>query len=79
MQIETETTLKKNPMFIYLAVLTICSTMGLQAWRTELNAATEAVGEVVPGGAGDSGVVLSPERYVPADGVLIQPGEKEAE
>lgn len=52
--------------------------MRMQAWRTELSAPSEAGGEVVRGGAGESGVVLSPERYVPADGVLIQPGEKEA-
>ena len=28
---------KKNPMYLYLIVLTICSTMGLQAWRTLFN------------------------------------------
>ncbi len=28
------TTFRKNPMYLYLMVLTICSTMGLQAWRT---------------------------------------------
>ena len=37
MEMESEKTLKKNPMFVYLAVLTICSTMGLQAWRTLFN------------------------------------------
>jgi hypothetical protein len=50
----------------------------LQAWREELSTASEAVDEVVRGGAGESGVVLSPERYVPADGVLIRPADKEA-
>jgi hypothetical protein len=58
--------------------LTPGAVMRLQAWREELGAASEAGGEVVRGGAGESGVVLSPERYVPADGVLIQPGQKEA-
>ena len=37
MEMETEKTLKNNPMFIYLAVLTICSTVGLQAWLTLFN------------------------------------------
>jgi hypothetical protein len=34
---ESEKALKKNPMFLYLAVLTICSTVGLQAWLTLFN------------------------------------------
>jgi len=34
---ESEKTLKNNPMFLYLAVLTICSTAGLQAWLTLFN------------------------------------------
>jgi hypothetical protein len=29
--------IKKNPMFLYLAVLTISSTIGLQAWLTLFN------------------------------------------
>ncbi|MGD9057205.1 MAG: MFS transporter [Desulfobacterales bacterium] len=29
--------IKKNPMFWYLAVLTICSTIGLQTWQTLFN------------------------------------------
>jgi predicted MFS family arabinose efflux permease len=37
MEMETEKALKKNPMFLYLAVLTICSTIGLQAWLTLFN------------------------------------------
>jgi hypothetical protein len=28
---------KKNPMYLYLIALTICSTVGLQAWRTLFN------------------------------------------
>jgi hypothetical protein len=36
---------KKNPMYLYLIVLAICSTMGLQAWRTLFNNfAVEAAG-----------------------------------
>ena len=37
MEMETEIEIKKNPMFLYLAVLTICSTIGLQAWLTLFN------------------------------------------
>ena len=36
-RMESEKALKKNPMFLYLAVLTICSTFGLQAWLTLFN------------------------------------------
>jgi len=36
-RMESEKALKKNPMFLYLAVLTICSTIGLQAWLTLFN------------------------------------------
>ncbi len=34
--IETHT-IKQNPMYLYLVVLTICSTIGLQAWTTLFN------------------------------------------
>jgi predicted MFS family arabinose efflux permease len=37
MKMETEKEIKKNPMFWYLAVLTVCSTIGLQAWLTLFN------------------------------------------
>ncbi|MCU0603496.1 MAG: hypothetical protein MUC33_12630 [Desulfobacterales bacterium] len=30
-------TIRRNPMFIYLVVLTICSTVGLQTWSTLFN------------------------------------------
>ena len=37
--------IKKQPMFRYLMVLTICSTIGLQTWRTLFNNfAVEVVG-----------------------------------
>ncbi len=34
---ESEKAIKNNPMFLYLAVLTICSTFGLQTWLTLFN------------------------------------------
>ena len=34
---KSEKEIKNNPMFLYLAVLTICSTIGLQAWLTLFN------------------------------------------
>ena len=34
--VETES-IKRNPMFVYLAVLTISSTVGLQTWTTLFN------------------------------------------
>jgi hypothetical protein len=36
-RMESEKALKKKPIFLYLAVLTICSTVGLQAWLTLFN------------------------------------------
>ena len=42
---KSEKEIKKNPMFLYLAVLTISSTIGLQAWLTLFNNfAVEVVG-----------------------------------
>ena len=42
---KSEKALKNDPMFLYLAVLTICSTIGLQAWLTLFNNfAVEIVG-----------------------------------
>jgi hypothetical protein len=34
---KSEKEIKKNPMFLYLAALTVSSTFGLQAWRTLFN------------------------------------------
>jgi hypothetical protein len=34
---KAEKAIKNNPMFLYLAVLTICSTIGLQTWLTLFN------------------------------------------
>lgn len=45
----------------------------LHLWRGELDAEkTAQVGEA-PGGAGESSVIFSRERYIPSQGVLIQP------
>jgi hypothetical protein len=44
----------------------------LESWRAELDAASGEVEDGSRGGAGESGVLLSRERYVPSDGVLIQ-------
>jgi hypothetical protein len=45
----------------------------LRVWHAGL-AGSQAPGEPeTRGGAGESGVVLSPERYVPSEGVLIRP------
>jgi hypothetical protein len=43
----------------------------LQAWRSELDEAPATAEEDTRGGAGESGVVLSPERYVPSEGLLL--------
>lgn len=48
--------------------------LGLQEWRSKLAASAPAVEEPRLGGAGESGVILSPERYVPSDGILLEPG-----
>jgi hypothetical protein len=45
----------------------------LQAWRSELDASGVTDIEETRGGAGESGLILSPERYIPSGGVLIQP------
>ena len=37
LKMKNEKEIKKNPMFLYLAVLTISSTIGLQAWLTLFN------------------------------------------
>ena len=49
----------------------------LEDWRADLETFAAAAGKAkdVRGGAGESGILFSPERYVPSDGVLIQPGD----
>jgi hypothetical protein len=49
----------------------------LQDWRSELDMPGKGVAEVIRGGAAASGIVLSPERYVPSEGVLLQAPEEE--
>ncbi len=48
----------------------------LQEWRSELQRPGKDVEAVTRGGAAASGIVLSPERYVPSEGVLIQAPEE---
>jgi hypothetical protein len=43
----------------------------LTSWRKELNS-PEPKSPALHGGIGESSVVLSPERYIPSEGVLIQ-------
>jgi hypothetical protein len=49
----------------------------LQAWRAELQETAAAVDEESRGGAGDSGLIFSQERFVPSEGVIIRPGDRE--
>lgn len=49
----------------------------LQAWRSKLEGPGKRVDEVTRGGAASSGIVLSPERYVPSEGVLVRPSAEE--
>jgi hypothetical protein len=48
----------------------------LQAWRAELEGPGQGADAVTRGGAAASGVVLSPERYVPSEGELLQAPEE---
>jgi hypothetical protein len=47
----------------------------LRAWRDELESAAQAPVEETRGGTGESSVILTRERYVPSEGVLITPPE----
>lgn len=46
-------------------------------WKNELEKKPEEVVDDPRRGAGDSGVIISPERYVPHEGVLIKPPDQE--
>jgi hypothetical protein len=46
---------------------------GLHSWRSELEESPAANGDEVRGGAGESGLIFSKERYVPSKGILIRP------
>jgi hypothetical protein len=48
----------------------------LQAWRKELEVSQAKSVEEQRSIAGESSVILSPERYVPSEGVLIRPKKK---
>lgn len=45
----------------------------LRAWREQLEGAEQRPPDETRGGAGASGVILSPERFTPSEGVLIRP------
>jgi hypothetical protein len=47
-------------------------------WKNGLDKKEESPIDDFRFGAGDSGVIISPERYVPREGVLINPPKKEA-
>jgi hypothetical protein len=53
----------------------------LESWRDELKKTSAEKAEESKGGTGESSVILSPERYIPSEGILIQPrregGEEE--
>jgi hypothetical protein len=51
----------------------------LQSWRAELDSNAGEVGEAARGGAGESGVLLSRERYMPSDGVLLEDRDGEGQ
>jgi hypothetical protein len=46
---------------------------GLKTWRGELESAGKSKIEETRGGAGESSIILTTERYIPSEGVLIQP------
>ena len=49
----------------------------LRRWQEELESGKAAQVAETPGGAGESSVIFSRERYVPSQGVLIQPKQQE--
>ena len=56
-----------------LYALTPLELARLEEWRTGIEAVAPAADDEIRGGAGESGILLSRERYVPSDGVLIRP------
>jgi hypothetical protein len=48
----------------------------LRAWRSELEVSSPTEDLETRGGAGESSVILSPERYTPSEGILISPAEE---
>jgi hypothetical protein len=55
--------------------LTPVELVQLRGWRSGLEGSASVAEEEPSGGAGEGGVILSPDRYVPSDGVLIRPRE----
>ncbi|HEY5572806.1 MAG TPA: hypothetical protein VIK64_07310 [Anaerolineales bacterium] len=45
---------------------------GLRSWREELEKAGPQLVEETRGGTGESGIIISTERYVPSEGILIK-------
>jgi hypothetical protein len=45
----------------------------LRGWLAEIDSPGRSPAETARGGAAASGIVLSPQRYVPSEGVLIRP------
>lgn len=62
----------------YFALLPV-ELVQLQGWRSGLKGSPLVVQEEPRGGVGEGGVILSPDRYVPSDGVLVRPREGNAE
>jgi len=48
----------------------------LQSWRRELEDGASLVNAEASGGAGESSLILSKERFIPSEGVLLQNDEK---
>ncbi len=49
----------------------------LRLWRGELDAGKAAQVDEASGGAGESSVIFSRERYIPSQGMLIQPQKED--
>ena len=63
---------KKNPMYLYLIILTISSTMGLQTWRTLFNNFAVEVARSANGSGGAT--VMGHARARATDGAGLIPG-----
>jgi hypothetical protein len=49
---------------------------GLRKWRIGLDEEQISAGEVIRGGVSEGAIVLSKERYLPSEGVLLGPANK---
>lgn len=59
----------------YFALLPV-ELVRLRGWRSGLEGSPSVTEDEPRRGIGEGGVILSPDRYVPSDGVLIQPREE---